>query len=181
MEADLLSKAFSGIDDDLLYEADNLKACLKKQNAGITPISFYRNAGVMAAVACAVLMLGLFTFRGAAIRPEVRPLNNQAIQIYARGIRTDLQFEIRINTLLGCKVSVDNGLLSMEDAQGQIISEGTKLDICGDSRIIWSIAPEEGQEYAFVIKGGLIEKTLVLRFDLEKNEWCISEKHETTM
>lgn len=189
MEAKQLSEALSGIDDDLLCEADNLKDNLKKRNAAVTPISLYRNIGVMAAVACAVLMLGLYAFRGAAIVPEVYSLNNeagissqleepnvQAVQFYRRGIEDKLKFEIDIDTLLGCKVWVDTGLLSRVDAQGRNISDGMKLNISGDSRIIWNIAPEEGKEYSFVIKGGLIEKTLVLRFDAEKNEWCISEK-----
>lgn len=166
MDAMKLASAMSEIDDDLLHEADTAA-----KKPVITPL--YRSLSTLVAAACLVLLFGsVFAFRG----PVVKSGLTSDIGVARASTFDQLNIEIEIAEFLRKNLEVSEGTISLISKDGSIIEQETPFRLKGKNQIMWNIAPAQSETYYLTLTGGLITKTLVLKYDESKNEWTIKKK-----
>lgn len=166
MDAMKLTEALSGLDDDLLHEADTAAG-----NPMITPL--YRNIRTLVAAACLILLFGSsFAFRGAALKTNALTSFNNDFRNYAMN---ELNIELEIKGILNNVLEVSDGTISVINKDGSIIEHETPYKFNGKTQIMWNITPDTNEPYSLTVMGGLIRKTIVLQYDTSTEQWTITQ------
>lgn len=181
MKNEILAKAITGIDDDLIADAHTVP----------TPklIPFKRIAALAACFAVIISTAMWFSSNGKAAitvfnkklsaEPVIisQAIDNPDIRAYSQS--EDVQFAAEINIRVNGEttISVSSGSMQITDLDGNILMyQGAEYKTEKDVQIIWSVeATADVTQFKMTVKGKQETNEVLLDYDPTDRKWAISK------